>query len=573
MQIFKKIDQYTFLLSKFSWSEDDKLTSICIDLQQEDEYSFKGDVRVIWPEALMGYLELVFKELFTHDRKSYKDAVMLQLKDMYKRSMAETKAQLLSKIDYPRPLFKHQLNAICLLVQHRCNLLSFDMGLGKTITSATISKILNYRRTVIIAPSGVKWNWLHDMCDDWGYDPIHWTILDAVKSRNQYAFLENFVVTNYENVEKHRTYLEARPIDHFIIDEAHLLKNSNTKRFVAVKKLLDKFPQARITLLTGTPITNRIDDMFSYYKLTGHVLGKNKSEFSRRYLRRSNGESGKVIGGKNIPELRVRHSNMMIRKRTEECIDLPPLLINKYWMDEEEMSKEYHELIKAMYQNRIALSETQDKKSISQLQNLVSSNVHSLNRILATCKVKKVIELIDQMWAEGKKVVVFSGYTDPLNMLEQHYGDRCVKIDGSVNSYNRSVLIEKYKKEKNCHVFLGNNKAAGVGINLVNACDVITMNFPFTPDDIEQPYKRTHRIGQKNTVNVYFTIVKNSIDEHIYSNVVDKSIDINNLIDNNRKGTVNYESDVMNMVFNRLLDKYAQDNNLPQIPKEQFQEI
>lgn len=568
MQIFKRIDKWTFLVSKYHWEEEDRFTSKCVGFDEVDEYSFKGDVRKIWPEALKKYLELVFRELYMPERKSYYEAVKLQLNEMYAPITKRFKENILPKINYDRPLMKHQIESLKYMIQHKYNLLAYEQGLGKTVTSATISKVLDCKRTIIVSPAGVLWNWFHDMCDDWGYDPINWTMLNAKKSRCQFAFMEKFIVVNYENVKKYMPYLTLRNVDHIIVDECHKLKNSHSLRFLAVKALIDHFPDARVTLLTGTPATNRIDDMFAYYKLFNHLLAKNKSYFDRRYLRKSNGFKGKVTGAINLSELSTRHANMLIRKTAKECLDLPPLVINKYFMDETEMSKEYMDVLEQMYQNRVALQEAKENKSIKQLEGQVSGNVHTLNRILATSKASKVIELIDKLWEEGKKVIVFSGYSAPLEILEQHYGKKCVKIDGSVDTYKRSLLIEKYKTDDNCHVFLGNVKAAGVGINLVNTNHVIFMNFPFTPDDIEQPYKRAHRIGQNSTVNVYFTIVKNSIDEHIYNIIINKSRDINNLIDKNKKGVVNYESDVMNLVFNKLLDNYAKDHNLPIIKKQ-----
>lgn len=574
IQTFKKLDRYTFLLSKYIWNDDDRITSKCINLSEENEFSFKGDVRTIWPEALKKYLERVFRnELYQLGNEHYKEIVLSQLREMYKLVRQEFNGTIKPRINYARPLFKHQIDAIYLMLQHRVNLLSFDMGLGKTITSATISHVLDLKRTCIIAPSGVKWNWYHDMCDDWGYNPMHWTILDAVKSRCHYAFIENFVVVNYENVTKHMDHLMRSPIDHFIIDEAHLLKNPTTQRFAAVANLVNKYPNARITMLTGTPITNRVNDMFSYYKLSGHLLGKNKSYFEKQYVKKSGGLKGKIIGAKNMDELRVRHSNLIIRKKTAECIDLPDLIINKYYMDEAEMSIEYQETLKQMYQNRIALQEAQESKSIRQLEGAISGNVHTLNRILATCKVNKVIELVDTLWEEGRKVIVFSGYTAPLELLEAHYKEKCIKIDGSISSQKRSILIEKYKTDKNCHVFLGQDQAAGVGINVVNSYDVIFMNFPFTPDRLEQSWKRSHRIGQKMPVNAYLTIVKNSIDEHIYGIINDKSKDINKLVDKNRKGTIDYETNVMDLVFNKLIDQYAKKNGLPSVKQPEFLKV
>ena len=205
------------------------------------------------------------------------------------------------------------------------------------------------------------------------------------------------------------------------------------------------------------------------------------------------------------------------------------------------------------------------------MENL-TENVHSLNRILATSKSKKIIELIDKIRSQGRKVIVFATYKSALGSLEEHYKDKCVKITGEVDSLNRSTLIDRFVNDPSCEVFLGNVKAAGVGINLVNASDVIFMNFPFTPDDIEQPQKRAHRIGQKRSVNVYYTIVKNSIDEHIYDLIIDKSTDINSVLDKGKKGVVHY-GNVENKVFNKLISQYAKDNNLEAIVDSKFTEV
>lgn len=900
------------MLSKSVWNEEDRLTSKCIDLVEIDDFSFKGDVRVIWPEALHKYLKFVFREIFMVGNEAYRDAVMLQLREMYAGASKQTMELIRTKTNYPKPLYKHQTSAVCLMVPHKVNLLSFSMRLGKeqplyshvytsegpkrmgdikigdkvfgsngqtskvtgvypqglkpvyrvylsdgthvdsgldhqwivinssfpkrlrrrmvrstkeligdlgtisnygkwyipytepvqiksqptpidpyfmglllgdgcfrstitfstddhdlipvikkllpsetlrvnklkgnkfgyiiagngggelndlitiirelglfnklshekfvpkcflwnsienrhailqglldtdghvnkqgnrisittvspelaknikwlvdslgghcrirtsvregkrdcfymaitlpdqfapfrlprrmarvskkqrskrrsiirieelpaveqqcisvdaedhsyltnnftvthnTITALTLSKILDLKRTLIIAPAGIVWSWFKTSCNDWGFDPLNWTMLGSKKSKCQHAFLEKYIVINYEAIMKHIDYLLKSPIDHIIIDEAHLCKNTDVRRTKIIIALIAKFPDARVTMLTGTPVTNRVIDFFAYNKIAKNILGKNKTYFSQRYLQKSSGNRGKVIGAQNLEELHVRNSNFMIRKIAEEVLDLPPVLINKYYMDETEISTEYQETLKRMYQNKLALAEAKEKKSISQMENSISSNVHTLNRLLAISKIPKVIEFVDKLWEEGRKVIIFSGYTEPLDMLAAHYKEKAVKVDGSVDPHKRSVLQDKFMQDKKCHVFLGNNKAAGMGIDLTISKDVLTLNFPFTPDDIEQPYKRAHGPNQKSTLNVYFTIVKDSIDEHIYGILTDKSRDINALIDNNKAGVVNYEASVTNMVFNKLIDQYAKDNNLEPINQSEFQTV
>lgn len=433
-----------------------------------------------------------------------------------------------------------------------------------TITSATLSKMLGVIRTIIIAPAGVKWNWYHDMTDEWGYDKMLWTILDAKKSKCVYAFDERFVVVNYESIPKHMNHLIQFNAGHIIIDECQKIKNTKTRNFKSVDKLVKHFPQARVTLLSGTPITNRVNDIFAYFKLCNHPLGFNYSAFLKNYTITMSGRGGnKVVGAKNVDELRMKISNFMIRKRTEECIDLPALMIKKYYFEMGDVKGEYEEHIEELYQHKKDLEMASSNKEKAQIKVKIKGNIHNLNRLLSTSKVNNVIPLIDQLVENGRDVIVFSGYTNPILNLEKHYGDSCVKVVGGMDSHKKNKAIQIFVNDPNCNVFLGNFKAAGVGINLVNARDVIFLNFPFTPDDLEQPYKRAHRIGQEKDVNVYYTIVKDSIDEHIFDMIVGKTKDINSILDDGKSGVVHYNQ-IPNDLFNRLISDYEKKNNINQ---------
>lgn len=162
-------------------------------------------------------------------------------------------------------------------------------------------------------------------------------------------------------------------------------------------------------------------------------------------------------------------------------------------------------------------------------------------RLTAISKVPRACELIDGLIEEGEKVIVFSTYHDPMDLLEDHYRGRCVRIDGSVNSLTRDKHVQRFIGDDHCKVFIGQNSAAGVGINLVNSSNVVFMDMPITPDNLEQPYKRAHRIGQTKQVNVYYTIAKNTIDERVYDLIKDKLDDIIEIFDKGKKGVIHYE--------------------------------
>ena len=156
-------------------------------------------------------------------------------------------------------------------------------------------------------------------------------------------------------------------------------------------------------------------------------------------------------------------------------------------------------------------------------------------------------------------------------MLEKEFEGNCVRIAGDVGSHKRQVLIDKFKQDDDCFLFLGNFQAAGIGINLTNANDVIFMNFPFTPDLLEQPYKRCHRIGQKEAVRVYYTLAKGTIDEHVFRIIVDKKRDIDQLVDKGRKGVVHYDN-LQGELFSSLFNDYEKMKGIKS-QKQQFQKV
>lgn len=561
MRNIEFIDKFTLQFQK-PWSEKEREVAECIGMMSQ-ESSFTADTRVISPHAIKDFIMFAFPTIMMSEKEKYfKQSLFNQLREVYKGIYGDFKKTYLVKANYDRELFKHQKHSISLMIHRQYNLLSFEQGLGKTVTSATLSKVLGIPRTIVIAPAGVKWNWYHDMTDEWGYDKFLWTILDAKKSKCVYAFHERFVVVNYESIPKHMDHLLKFNVGHIIIDECQKIKNQKTRNYKSVNKLVKAFPKARVTLLSGTPITNRVNDIFSYFKLCGHPLGSNYSYFLRQYTISQNGRNGaKVIGAKNVDELRLKISNFMIRKRTEECIDLPKLLIKKYYFEMGDIKGEYEEHIRELYQHKKDMDQASSSQEKREIGMKIKGNIHTLNRLLSTSKVSNVIPLIDGLIENGRDVIVFSGYTNPILNLERHYGSQCVKVVGGMDAHKKDAAIQRFVNNPDCNVFLGNFKAAGVGINLVNSRDVIFLNFPFTPDDLEQPYKRAHRIGQKENVNVYYTIVKDSIDEHIFDMIVGKTKDINSILDEGKSGVVHYNQ-IPNDLFNRLVADYEKKNGI-----------
>jgi SNF2 family DNA or RNA helicase len=192
--------------------------------------------------------------------------------------------------------------------------------------------------------------------------------------------------------------------------------------------------------------------------------------------------------------------------------------------------------------------------------------------LCSEAKIPDVIKLVKTLNDQGEKVIVFSFFKTVLEQLKDELGNRAVLIDGSVPVLKRRNRIDKFKRRTEVQVFLGQVIAAGIGINLVNARKVIFMDMGFTPDLLEQPYKRAHRLGQTRDVEVMYTMIPDSIDERIYGLIESKTNDINSAIDHKKAGVVEYGS-LEKKLFKSLIQDYEKKNNIKDSITTRFEKV
>lgn len=501
--------------------------------------------------AICEFIKLGFKNFNESPTETErKDMFFERLKSIYANLNNRIDLSLQAALPYYGMLYTHQKDVLYEAIPKKDNFLGMEMGTGKTITAASISRVCNIPRTVIMCPAAVKYNWLRDLTVKFGYNEIYFTVLDSTRKRTVRAFSERFVIINYDIIGNFERELCCSDIGHFIFDEAHNLKNHNSNRSKKVKAIVDKFPNARITFLSGTPVKNRVNDVFAYLKIVGHELGGNHKKFIEEYTITDRGRGGeRVTGGKNLGDLNKRMANFMIRKTKEDCLDLPDKVYLSYRYEMDDYREKYDAVIK----------ELSEQKEVSKL----TGNLHSLNIITSMAKIPGIIALAESIIEEDRKVVIFGSYKEPLNLLKKHFGNSSVKIDGSVSAFDRDQHVQEFINNPDCKVFLGNMIAAGVGINLVNASDVIFINFPFTPAELYQAIDRCHRIGQSKSVNVHYTFCDDSIDEHIYNIIVDKEKDINALIDQGKE--VVLRENTVEVLIKKLLKRENLEISVPEI--------
>ena len=184
------LNRYEVQFYKPVWNDNEIELAECLSIVLKDGYHI-ADIRVTNNKSLFIFLRRCFPSILLSDNsKAFRLELFSRLKSMYKDLDSEFLNIHYKSLGYNLDLYSHQKQALAQMMYRKVNLLAFEQGLGKTLTSASMSKLLKANRTIIVCPTLVKWNWLDDMTKDWGYDPLLWTILDRTKSKCLHAFLD-----------------------------------------------------------------------------------------------------------------------------------------------------------------------------------------------------------------------------------------------------------------------------------------------------------------------------------------------------------------------------------------------
>jgi SWI/SNF-related matrix-associated actin-dependent regulator of chromatin subfamily A-like protein 1 len=503
--------------------------------------SGKAFYRMLIPATRPGALKYFLTGLGVQWNTWQGKEIASMLQYMYNRFRNAFRQKFESMYPFPdgRSLRAHQIDTLMFGCLNTHYIAALDQGTGKTITAISKSLFKQMYPTLIVCEASAKENWRSSLVEQWGFDICEFTV---IYSQNRYltrALNEKYIIINYDLLVRYKDFLIAKGLKHIILDECQRVKNVNSQRYKAIAEIVKKSPEAHITFASGTPVTNRMDDMYAYLKLIGHPRGKSKAKFETMFLESETGHQGrtKVTGAKNLGVLRAEVANLLIRYRLEDCWDMPKKNFIVYTVDLGEW--------KEMYENEIKRIADEEFKSRAELEN----NIHTLNRIISMAKVNLIKDLMANVIESGRKVVVFGGYRDPILAIKEAF-PKSAFIDGSVASHKRQAEILKFRNNEDCMSFIGNMKAAGTSIELQNSSDVFFLNWPFVPPDFAQAVSRVYRAGQKNIVNVYTILVKGTIDEYIWKIMETKMKDIDSLIDG--KAVSMKEEDIIEKVYEKI---------------------
>lgn len=561
---------------KFSkpFSQEEQLIARCLGFEVF-AHQAECDISKTSKVAVFEFMKWSFPLYIQKKESPQSKLLFAQIKEAYERDYNKFMSEF--KLDElyggERTLDQYQIDAIYTMRNRKANLFAAKQGTGKTVVSASLSKMNNYPRTVVVTIAGPKFSYRDDLCKNWGYEDTTFTILDSVKSTHSFLY-EKFIIVNYESVSKGMKYLIRENVDLIIFDECEKMKNTSSLLFKEARKLVHKFPKAKVVFMSGTPIRNTVIDMFAYLNLSGHPLGEKKDKFKEMFW------DTKAKRAKNIDLFRVCTANFTLRILSEDVIDLPNLNTTKTYLPKSSGRKEYEDILGGMYQanerfkwldeeiKKMTSGEKLDRESImllkayqkekNELRISKSSNVMKLNRLNSINKLDDAIKAIEEEIRKGEKVTVFSYFTDVVLALYSHFGSKSVLIDGSVNSRTRMDFINKFHNEPKIKVFIGQHTAAGAGINLYNACKGFLMDLPFVPSVLDQIVKRLHRRGQTKEVDFKLLMIPDTIDDHIFTNILEgKDADTNEILDSGNPKVVSLK-DLSNkeLVFESLMKNY-----------------
>ena len=431
-----------------------------------------------------------------------------------------------------RPPLSHQKEAIQKLVENKKYILADDMGLGKTTSTIIAALESNAKKILIICPASLKINWQREIAN-YTDRSVYISEGKNFSQEHDFVIINYDIIKNFHNVKKKsESQILDSNFDLVVVDEAHYIKNGQAQRTKLINDLVKKVD--RLWLLTGTPMTSRPMDYFNLLSLVDSPVAKNWMAYAIRYCSGYQFNAGgrkiwNVTGASNLEELRDRTSGLTLRRLKEDVLDLPDKIITPVYLRLK--SKAYEEIM-GEYYDWYDKNPDESKSLTVQFTKLTK-----IRQVIADEKIAQTIELAENIIEQGKKVIIFCNFTNSLSKICEHFGKTSVRVDGSTPKHERQNSVDQIQDNEKIKVFVGNIKAAGVGLTLTAAEAVIMNDLSFLPSDHSQAEDRAYRYGQKNNVLVYYPIFENTIEGIIYDILNNKKQVIATVMGDNQNTT------------------------------------
>jgi SNF2 family DNA or RNA helicase len=377
------------------------------------------------------------------------------------------------------------------------------------------------RTSLIVVPNSLVYNWFHEARK---FTPeIKVLIYTGInRDKNPALFrLYDLVITTYGTVRVDIDILKDFKFNYIILDESQSIKNPNSLSARAVKQLRS----ANKLVLTGTPIENSVQELWSQFSFINPGLVGSLQSFNERFVVPI--EKGKDIH--KLQQLKAVIKPFLLRRTKDQVAqDLPPKIEQVKFCNMTEEQAEAYEKVKSYFRNEILKSI--QEVGLNRSQMALFQGLTKLRQIAnhpkltnpayegQAGKFDEIVAMAETAMAEDHKVLIFSQFVKQLEIYKNHFNEKqwpyCY-LDGSMNSEVRQKTVEEFQNNTKIPFFLISLKAGGVGLNLTSADYVFIVDPWWNPAVEQQAVDRTHRIGQAKTVFTYKFITKDTVEEKI----------------------------------------------------------
>lgn len=442
-----------------------------------------------------------------------------EVTEWYER--ATTPPEKLGDIEVPglkHELFGFQKEGVGFIEQRMGRaLIGDEMGLGKTIQAIGWLQLNpKARPAVIVVPATVKLNWKREL-EKWMPKPK----VAVLSGKAPMPVPGEIFIINYDILEAWMPYFKEMKPRTMILDECHYVKNQKAKRTKAVMALGKM--AAHVIALSGTPIVNRPIEMYTALRMIEPAMFPSFWKYAQRYCgAKHNGFGWNFNGASNTEELhdKLKKSIMLRRLKKDVLKDLPPKVRTVIPLDI--INREEYDNAEADFIGWLEGQDVEDGAVESAKRAEALSKIEKLKQLTVQGKLVSCVNWIEDFIDSGEKLVVFCVHRKIVETLMTKFADVAVKVDGSVTGNMRQEAVDRFQNEEGVRLFVGNIKAAGVGITLTAASNTCFIELGWTPGDHDQAEDRVHRIGQEsNSVGAYYLLAEGTIEETI-AELIDK---------------------------------------------------
>lgn len=465
-------------------------------------------------------------------------------------------------------LYPYQQEGIKFSLFKRGVMIGDEMGLGKTLQAIALAilkkEVFGFNKVVVVTLASLKEQWKREIERFTGEKGI---VIAGSRQQRESGYKDSslFKITNYEAVLRDVSILSRFKPDLVILDEAQRIKNFATKTADAVKSI----PRNHSLVLTGTPLENKLEDVYSIVQFIDPQLLAPLWKFAADHFMLSRSKKGRILGYRNLDILKEKLKPVVIRRRKEEVLkDLPDELVNNYYLDLSEKQEKMHQGYLSMLLpiiNKKYLTPMDIRRMQELLLNMrrVCDSTYLIDRKTnISPKLKELAGIIDELVLQNdRKVVIFSEWTTMTFLIGKQLskaGISFVELTGKIPVQKRQALIDEFTNNPKCKVFLSTD-AGGTGLNLQAADCVINFELPWNPSRMNQRIGRVSRIGQTSRcINIVNFICKKSIEEKILAGIQMKTDLFQGVFDEG-PDTVEFSREKRTELINKLREMMGEE--------------